>query len=121
MAGGELVGQSVRDFGLVVFVIGEERAVQSDSGQQSAGGASVFASDDVHSPENGAGPFGNIGEVPDRRGDDVEVSRLRNERGVFHRRGAMERGRLASGHKKTVPRRDGFKAEGPVTTQRPLG
>jgi len=77
-----LVGEFFGDVGFVVIVVGDERAVEADAGEHRAGGAGVLARDKIDGAEEGAGAVGEVGEVADGRGDDVEVAGLGRERSV---------------------------------------
>jgi hypothetical protein len=55
-------------------VIRNEFPAEAEAGEETAGGAGVLAGDEVDGTEEGSGAFGEIGEVADGRGDDVEVA-----------------------------------------------
>ena len=66
-------------------MIGGEFAADAEPGEHGAAGPRVFTGDQVDGAKNGASPLSQVGEVADRRGDDVEVTGLRNQRSVVHR------------------------------------
>ena len=77
-------GDSLR---CVLFHDSAEELALSQLVEHGAGGARVLARDEIDGRQNGPGALGQVGEIADRRGDDVKVPRLGGERGVVHRGG----------------------------------
>jgi hypothetical protein len=82
LTGSDFSGDEFGRFGFVVIVVGDERAMQAEAREESAGGAGVFASDEIDGAEDGTGALGEIGEVADGRGHDVERAGRGDQRRV---------------------------------------
>ena len=65
-----------------MIVVGYERTLQAEAREESAGGAGVFASDQIDRAQNGTGALGEISEVADRCGHDVERAGRGDQRRV---------------------------------------
>ena len=72
LARGQALGEPGAQAALVVVVVGEERGVDAEMGEEPPAVAGVLGQDQVHRPQHGLGARAQIGEVADRGRDDVQ-------------------------------------------------
>ena len=65
-----------------------EVLAQAEAGQKPAGGARILACDQINAAQNGTCPIRQVGEIPNRCRDNVEMPRLRRERIIFRHQNA---------------------------------
>ena len=91
----ELIGEALGRLRFVVLMIGDQRLVEPQSREHSAGGARVFAGNQINRAQNGAGAIREVGEVANGSGHDIKMTGLGSERSVFHRRRGASRASTA--------------------------
>ena len=90
--------QALRLGHLVVVVVAQQRAGDVEMGQQLAGVAGILGGDQVHAAKDAQGAQGDVVEIADGRGDDVQRAAIIRRRCFRHDSAALgERAALENG------------------------